>query len=557
MDGHGHGRGLGTHRAAATYASIGWLAPLLLTLLRAVQGFAVGGEWGGASLMAVENAPAKLKAFFSSGVQVGYSVGLILATGVVALMQGAVGDASFASWGWRIPFLLSVVFVGLALWIRAGVPESQVFEELVEEDETITKRPPIVEALKRHPAAFLQIIGMRLGELFTMYIVTTFALSYAVSEYGFDEGFMLSIGLLVGGIGIITIPLFAWLSDRYGRTPVFICGAVIGVAATVPYFMSMAAGSEILVVVCSVLLVNIAHDMIVSVQQPLFTELFGAEYRYSGAGVGYQVASAIGGGFTPFIGTALVVIGGGSWHWVAAYLAGGCLISALVAVWTRTLRPGFRANPGSGAEQGAGVKVLRAQDAFLAGLIGAGITESPTPVLHEREADHHGFRYLYRILDLPTLGVQVERVGDLVRHARLLGYSGLNVTYPAKQVVIPHLDKLDAVVPRSGRSTPSSSRTTGDWSATTPMRTHSAMRSRRSWAISPPTVCSSLVPAVPVRPPHTRCLPAVYEACTSPTLTTTARPRCVGAWQSASPVSRSTRSARTGWPRSPRRSRGW
>lgn len=329
-----------------TYASIGWWAPLLLTLLRAVQGFAVGGEWGGASLMAVENAPAKLKAFFSSGVQVGYSVGLILATGVVALMQGAMGDASFASWGWRIPFLLSVVFVGLALWIRAGVPESQVFEELVEEDETITKRPPIVEALKRHPAAFLQIIGMRLGELFTMYIVTTFALSYAVSEYGFDEGFMLKIGLLVGGIGIITIPLFAWLSDRYGRTPVFICGAVIGVAATVPYFMSMAAGSEILVVVCSVLLVNIAHDMIVSVQQPLFTELFGAEYRYSGAGVGYQVASAIGGGFTPFIGTALVAIGGGSWYWVAAYLAGGCLISAVVAVWTRnSARPVSEATP--------------------------------------------------------------------------------------------------------------------------------------------------------------------------------------------------------------------
>jgi len=319
-----------------TYDSIGWWAPFLLVVLRALQGFAVGGEWGGAALMAVESAPSKFKALYSSGVQVGYSVGLILATGAVAIAESAFGEKAFQDWGWRIPFLVSALLVALALWIRAGVPESEVFKKEVEPEAPKRVKLPVVKALREQPAAFFQIIGMRLGELVTMYIVTTFALSYATSDHGFDSGFMLNIGLLVGGIGIVTIPAFAWLSDRYGRKPVFLVGAVIGVLASVPYFMSMESGSAILLAVTSVVLVNISHDMIVSVQQPLFTEMFGPEYRYSGAGVGYQVASAVGGGFTPFIATALVAFGGGEWYWVAAYLAAGCTASALAAL---TLRP--------------------------------------------------------------------------------------------------------------------------------------------------------------------------------------------------------------------------
>lgn len=318
-----------------TFASVGWLAPLLLVLLRAVQGIAVGGEWSGAALMAVEHAPRKLRAFYSSGVQVGYSVALIIATGLVALMQGMLGDLAFQGWGWRVPFLLSAVLVTLALWIRSGVPESAEFTETVAKRPAKRRKLPIVDAIRRHPAAFFQIFGMRLGELFTMYIVTTFALSYATEQHDFSSGFMLSIGLVVGAVGIATIPLFAWLSDRYGRKPVFLTGAAVGVLATIPYFLAIESGSEILVLITSVLLVNIAHDMIVCVQQPLFTEMFGAEHRYSGAGLGYQVASAIAGGFTPLIATALVVLGDGEWYWVAAYLGLGCAISAIVALTLR------------------------------------------------------------------------------------------------------------------------------------------------------------------------------------------------------------------------------
>ncbi|KOS57510.1 shikimate transporter [Rhodococcus rhodochrous] len=319
-----------------TFASIGWWAPVLLVALRAVQGFAVGGEWGGAALMAVESAPPKKKALYSSGVQVGYSVGLILATGFVMLMSSVTTDEAFAQWGWRVPFVASIVLVAFGLWVRSSVEESQEFTEKVEEieaelGERSRKRIPLLEALTQHPKAFLQIIGLRFVELFSMYIVTTFALSYSTNELGMERSFMLNVGLLVGALGMVTIPAFAWLSDRYGRRRVYMLGSALGAVCAFPFFAMLEGGSMIGTVVFAVLLVNIAHDMVVSVQQPLFTEMFGAEYRYSGAGVGYQVASAVGGGFTPFIAAALVTVSGGSWHLVAVYLAGGCVISGLIA----------------------------------------------------------------------------------------------------------------------------------------------------------------------------------------------------------------------------------
>ncbi|WP_175770784.1 MFS transporter, partial [Burkholderia anthina] len=139
----------------------------------------------------------------------------------------------------------------------------------------------------------------------------------------------------VGAISCVTIPCFAWLADRFGLRRVYITGALIGLASAVPFFVALEARATVWIVIFAVMLANIAHDMVVSVQQPLFTELFGAEYRYSGAGVGYQFASVVGGGFTPFIAVALVSVGGGSWHLVAGYLAAGCLISVIVAARMR------------------------------------------------------------------------------------------------------------------------------------------------------------------------------------------------------------------------------
>ncbi|AXF58591.1 shikimate transporter [Bacillus amyloliquefaciens] len=310
-----------------SFAVIGWWAPVLLVTLRAVQGFAVGGEWGGAALLSVESAPARKKAFYSSGVQVGYGVGLLLSTGLVSLISTLTTDEQFLSWGWRIPFLFSIVLVLGALWVRNRMDESAEFEQQRQQPAE-KRRLPVMDALIRHPGAFLKIIALRLCELLTMYIVTAFALSYSTQNLGLPRELFLNIGLLVGGISCLTIPCFAWLADRFGRRRVYITGALTGALSTFPFFMALEAQSVIWIVVFAILLANIAHDMVVCVQQPMFTEMFGASYRYSGAGVGYQVASVVGGGFTPFIAAALVTFSGGDWHSVAIYLLAGCLLSA-------------------------------------------------------------------------------------------------------------------------------------------------------------------------------------------------------------------------------------
>ena len=314
-----------------SFAAIGWWAPVLLVTLRAVQGFAVGGEWGGAALLSVESAPARKKAFYSSGVQVGYGVGLLLSTGLVSLISTLTTDEQFLSWGWRIPFLFSIVLVLAALWVRKGMDESAEFEQQRQQPAE-KRRLPVMEALIRHPGAFLKIIGLRLCELLTMYIVTAFALSYSTQNLGLPRELFLNIGLLVGGISCLTIPCFAWLADRFGRRRVYITGALTGAISTFPFFMALEAQSVFWIVVFAILLANIAHDMVVCVQQPMFTSMFGASYRYSGAGVGYQVASVVGGGFTPFIAAALVTFSDGDWHSVAIYLLAGCLLSAATAL---------------------------------------------------------------------------------------------------------------------------------------------------------------------------------------------------------------------------------
>ncbi|MDW9250912.1 sugar transporter family protein [Burkholderia thailandensis] len=230
--------------------------------------------------------------------------------------------------------MFSIVLVLIGLWVRSSMDESQEFVEKVEHGHRKLKLP-VLEALTRHPRAFVYIVALRLAELFTMYIVTAFALSYSTSNLGMSRDLFLNIGLLVGALSCVTIPCFAWLADRFGLRRVYIAGALVGLACAVPFFVALEARATVWIVICSVMLANVAHDMVVSVQQPLFTELFGAEYRYSGAGVGYQFASVVGGGFTPFIAVALVSFGGGSWHLVAAYLATGCLVSTLVAARMR------------------------------------------------------------------------------------------------------------------------------------------------------------------------------------------------------------------------------
>ena len=316
--------------ALPTFDQIGWWAPVLLVTLRAIQGFAVGGEWGGATLMAVESAPEKKKALYSSGVQIGYGVGLMLASGSVSLIIYTLGQETFQDWGWRIPFIGSIFLVALAVWIRADQEESKEFQEKVVTPKKSHKLP-IIQAIKENPKGFFYIIALRLAELLTMYIVTTFALNYSTQNLHMSSQVFLHISLIVGAISCISIPCFAHLADKFGRKRMCIFGGIIGALAAFPFFFALQSGSIFWIIIFSILLANLAHDMVVSVHQPIFTELFGTEYRYSGAGVGYQLASIIGGGFTPFIAAALITCANGHWILVAIYLTVGCLLTALVA----------------------------------------------------------------------------------------------------------------------------------------------------------------------------------------------------------------------------------
>lgn len=327
-----------------SYGTIGWAAPVLLVLLRIIQGFAVGGEWGGAALMAVESAPSNRKTLFSSGVQVGYSTGLLLATAAVTVMSHFVGDAEFTAWGWRIPFLLSAVLVMVGLWVRKDVEESPTFLAAAEhrnESVEVTRRQrlPIVAAVRSNPGAFFRIIGLRLAELLTTYVVTTFALNYSTTHLHYNRDFMLGIGILVGTLGIITVPCYAWLADRYGLRRIYLLGATLGVLFTIPFWIALEQQQRFLVVICAFVLVNGCNGMVVSVQQPLFVEMFGAQFRYSGAGVGYQIASTIGGGFTPFIAAGLTAAAGGAWYPTAVYVTAGCLISFLLMATMKSRSP--------------------------------------------------------------------------------------------------------------------------------------------------------------------------------------------------------------------------
>lgn len=313
------------------FDAIGWWAPVLLVTLRAIQGFAVGGEWGGAALMAVENAPKGKKAFYSSGVQVGYGVGLVLATAAVSVIIATLGEQAFIEWAWRIPFIASIVLLAVAMWIRRDQDESQEFVEKVVQADQKAQKLPILQAIRQHPKAFFYIIALRLTELLTMYLVTNFALNYSTNHLGMDKQFFLNITLMVGAVSCISIPFFAWISDKINHKTMCVWGGLIGALSAFPFFMALDAQNTVFIVIGAILLANVAHDMVVSVHQPIFTSLFGTQYRYSGAGVGYQVASIIGGGFTPMIAASLVIWGNGSWHYVAIYLAAGCLLTALVA----------------------------------------------------------------------------------------------------------------------------------------------------------------------------------------------------------------------------------
>jgi MHS family shikimate/dehydroshikimate transporter-like MFS transporter len=316
-----------------TYNQVGILAPILLVLLRAIQGFTVGGEWAGASLMVVEHSPPGRRGFYGSFPQIGPSAGTLLSAGVFAIFSSLPED-QFLAWGWRVPFILSAVVVAVGLFIRLRIAESPVFEEV---KETHTEaRAPIIDVFRTNAKNIFLIAGMRLALNTIFYGSTVFALSYATEQLGIPNSTMLNAILITAAIGFVSKPIYGALSDRIGRRPIYAAGSLIGALIAFPFFWALETRSAILIFLAYFVAINIAHNLNDSIESSFFSELFGTRIRYSGAAMGHQLGAAVA-GFTPLIAAALSAAGG--WPLVAAYVMVACLISAAcVFLATETFR---------------------------------------------------------------------------------------------------------------------------------------------------------------------------------------------------------------------------
>lgn len=330
--------GLGTFAIGLlpTYQQIGIWAPILLVTLRVVQGIGLGGEWGGAALMVLEHAPKHRRGFCGSLVQVGFPIGLILSAGVYAAVS-KLPEEDFLSWGWRIPFLSSVILVALGTFIRVKVAESPVFLEMKAKKE-IAKNP-FFDAVFKNPKNFLIAVGLKICEVSWVYMLTVFMVVYATKNLGLSKALMLDAIMIAAAVEIVTIPLFGYLSDYFGRRPFYFAGTLFTIAFAFPLFWLMDTRDPFVVIIATAVALSFGHGLMFGPQATYFPELFGARVRYTGASFGFQVSAAIGGGLTPILSTLLVGKFGGTTGVSMLLIALACitLIAAFFAHETRDI----------------------------------------------------------------------------------------------------------------------------------------------------------------------------------------------------------------------------
>jgi len=289
-----------------TYAQVGIWAPILLTLMRICQGIGLGGEWGGAVLMAVEYAPPKLRGFFGSFPQTGAMVGGLLSVFAFWMSNSHLSDAQFLAWGWRLPFLFSIVLVAIGIWIRMTIAETPAFQKV--KDEKSAEKMPVLVAIRNHPKNLLLAGGMRFAENGLYYIITVFSLTYAVTALHLGRRALLPALTINYAIGLLMMPFYGWVSDKIGRRAVYLWGACMCGVLSFPFFwMLNKAPSNIYWGWAAIILIGqLGHSAMYGPQASFFAELFPAKVRYSGASLGYQLASIFAGGMALPVATALL-----------------------------------------------------------------------------------------------------------------------------------------------------------------------------------------------------------------------------------------------------------
>jgi metabolite-proton symporter len=312
-----------------TYARIGVWAPAGLIVLRLVQGFAVGGEWGGAVLMAAEHGDSARRGFWASWPQAGVAAGSLLSAGVLALIAGVQSETEFLDWGWRVPFLLSAILVAVGWYIRHRVEESPMFEKALEAAET-PPRLPAMDVLRERPRAVVLGAGLRVGENISYYILTVFSLTFLVDVAAESRALALRALLIGAAVQFFAIPLFARLSDRIGRRPVYAFGG-LGLAAFAFAFFPMLASGDPALIVLAIVLGLVLHSAMYGPQAAFITELFPTRIRYSGVSIAYQLTSILAGSLAPIVALWLYREYDSAVP-VAVYVGVTCAISGLSAL---------------------------------------------------------------------------------------------------------------------------------------------------------------------------------------------------------------------------------
>lgn len=317
-----------------TFAQIGYWAPTLLVVLRFIQGFAVGGEWGGAVLLVAEHSPNASRGFWASWPQSGVPGGNLLATAVLLVLTSTLSDAAFLSWGWRVAFWLSAVVVVIGYYIRTKVTDAPIFLAAQQEAErTKDEQVGVVQAIKRYPRGILTAMGLRVGENIMYYLVVTFSITYLKVHVHADTKTILWWLLAANAVHFAVIPLFGSFSDRFGRRPVYFAGSLAAGTWGFFAFPMMNSGNNA-IIMSAVVIGLVFHGLMYAVQPAIMAEMFPTRMRYSGISLGYQVTSIVAGSLAPIIAVRLLEIYQSSVP-IAWYLAAAAAVSAVAALAAR------------------------------------------------------------------------------------------------------------------------------------------------------------------------------------------------------------------------------